>query len=47
MTPNDPILGVPNKEFASRTGIVMGFPMTHCEQHTDNPSAIVAPGAKG
>lgn len=46
--PNDhPMLVVSTKEFAGRTGIVMGFPMTHSEQHADNPFAIVAPGAKG
>jgi mRNA interferase MazF len=46
--PHDhPMLVVSSKEFASRTGIVMGFPMTHSEHHSDNPFAIAAAGAKG
>ena len=46
--PNDhPMLVVSTKAFAERTGIVMGFPMTHSESHANNPFAITAPGAKG
>ena len=46
--PNDhPMLVVSTMEFADRTGIVMGFPMTHAEFQADNPFAIAAQGAKG
>lgn len=46
--PNDhPMLVVSTKAFAERTGIVVGFPMTHADRHQDNPFAIAAPGAKG
>ena len=46
--PNDhPMLVVSTKEFADRTGIVMGFRMTHAKFHADNPFAIAAPSAKG
>ena len=46
--PNDhPMLVVSTMEFADRTGIVMGFPMTHAEFHADNPFAIAAQGANG
>lgn len=46
--PNDhPMLVISTKAFAERTGIVVGFPMTHSERHEDNPFAIAAPGAKG
>ena len=46
--PNDhPMLVLSTKAFAERTGIVVGFPMTHADRHEDNPFAIAAPGAKG
>jgi mRNA interferase MazF len=46
--PNDhPMLVMSAKAFAEKTGVVVGFPMTHAEHHADNPFAIVAPGAKG
>lgn len=46
--PNDqPMLVMSTKAFAERTGIVVGFPMTHANRHADNPFAIPAPGAKG
>lgn len=47
MPDDHPMLVVSAKAFAERTGIVVGFPMTHAEFHADNPFAIVAPGAKG
>jgi mRNA interferase MazF len=47
MPSDHPMLVVSAKEFAARTGIVMGFPMTHAEVHADNPFAIVATGPKG
>jgi mRNA interferase MazF len=47
MPDDHPMLVVSAKEFAARTGIVMGFPMTHSEYHADNPFAVVAAGAKG
>ncbi len=40
-----PMLVISTKPFAERTGIVVGFPMTHAERHADNPFAIAAPGA--
>lgn len=47
-TPNDhPMLVMSTKAFSERTGIVVGFPMTHSEFHADNPFAITATGAKG
>jgi mRNA interferase MazF len=46
--PNDhPMLVMSAKAFAEKTGVVVGFPMTHAEHHADNPFAIAAPGAKG
>ena len=46
--PNDhPMLVISAKAFADRTGIVVGFPMTHAEVHADNPFAIRAPSVKG
>lgn len=46
--PNDhPMLVISTKAFADRTGLVVGFPMTHSESHDDNPFAIAATGAKG
>lgn len=46
--PNDhPMLVMSTKQFAERTGLVVGFPMTHSERHANNPFAIAAPGSKG
>lgn len=45
--PDDhPMLVISTKAFNDRTGLVVGFPMTHAERHKDNPFAIPAPGAK-
>ncbi len=45
--PNDHLmLMISTKAFAEKTGVVVGFPMTHSVQHADNPFAISAPGAK-
>lgn len=46
--PDDhPMLVLSAKAFAERTGLVVGFPMTHSDRHKDNPFAIPAPGNKG
>lgn len=46
--PNDhPMLVLSTRSFVERTGIVVGFPMTHSDRHEDNPFAIAVPGAKG
>lgn len=46
--PNDhPMLVMSTRAFAERTGVVVGFLMTHAEFNADNPFAIVAAGAKG
>lgn len=46
--PDDhPMLVMSTQAFAQRTGIVVGFPMTHSDRHADNPFAIAAPGSKG
>ena len=47
MPDDHPMLVVSTKAFAERTGLVVGFPMTHSERHADNPFAIAATGAKG
>ena len=47
MSDDHPMLVISTKAFAERTGLVVGFPMTHAERHADNPFAIAAPGAKG
>lgn len=47
MPDDHPMLVISAKAFADKTGIVVGFPMTHSERHADNPFAISAPGAKG
>lgn len=45
--PNDhPMLVISTKSFAEKTSVVVGFPMTHFDQHADNPFAIAAHGAK-
>lgn len=46
--PNDhPMLVISTRAFNERTGLVVGFPMTHADRHADNPFAIPASGAKG
>jgi mRNA interferase MazF len=47
MPDDHPMLVISTKAFIERTGIVVGFPMTHSEQHQDNPFAIAAHSAKG
>jgi mRNA interferase MazF len=47
MPDNHPMLVISTKVFVEKTGIVFGFPMTHSEQHADNPFAIATQGAKG
>lgn len=47
MPSEHPMLVICTKAFAERTGLVVGFPMTHAEYHADNPFAIAATGAKG
>jgi len=42
-----PMLVLSAKAFAERTGIVVGFPMTHSQAHADNPFSIAAKGANG
>lgn len=47
MPSDHPMLVLSAKAFAERTGLVVGFPMTHSQVHADNPFAIAAKGAKG
>ena len=47
MPDDHPMLVMSAKSFADRTGLVVGFPMTHSEYHADNLFAIAASGAKG
>lgn len=47
MPDDPPMLVISTKAFNDRTGLVVGFPMTHAPRHADNPFAIPAPGAKG
>ena len=47
MPDDHPMLVISAKAFAEKTGIVVGFPMTHSDRHRDNPFAIAVPGAKG
>lgn len=47
MPDDHPMLVISTKAFNERTGLVVGFPMTHAERHADNPFAIPTPGAKG
>jgi mRNA interferase MazF len=42
-----PMLVASTRAFNERTGLVIGFPMTHSESHTDNPFAIPIQGPKG
>lgn len=46
--PNEhPMLVMSTKAFSERTGVVVGFPMTHAQFNADNPFAIAAKGDKG
>ena len=47
MPDEHPMLVMSTKAFAERTGLVVGFPMTHAQRHADNPFAIAAPGSGG
>lgn len=42
-----PLLVASTKAFNERTGIVIGFPMTHAEFNADNPFAVAMTGPKG
>lgn len=42
-----PMLVMSTRIFNERTGLVIGFPMTHAERHGDNPFAIPIQGPKG
>ena len=37
-----PLLVVSTRQFNEKTGIVIGFPMTHSERHKTNPFAVAA-----
>ncbi|WP_056404403.1 type II toxin-antitoxin system PemK/MazF family toxin [Massilia sp. Root418] len=41
-----PMLVSSPRAFNERTGIVIGFPMTHAEFNTDNPFAVAVQGPK-
>ena len=42
-----PLLVLSPKSFNEKTGIVIGFPMTHAQSHRDNPFALPFEGPKG
>jgi mRNA interferase MazF len=42
-----PMLVCSTRAFNERTGIVIGFPMTHAAFNADNPFAVAVQGAKG
>ena len=42
-----PMLVLSPRTFNEKTGIVIGFPMTHSEAHKDNPFALPFEGPKG
>ena len=42
-----PMLVLSPKSFNEKTGIVIGFPMTHADTHKDNPFALPFQGPKG
>jgi mRNA interferase MazF len=46
MSDPHPMLIVSTKTFNRRTGIVIGFPMTHSEMNADNPFAVKIVGPK-
>lgn len=41
-----PLLVASPRAFNDRTGLVIGFPMTHASFHADNPFAVPVQGAK-
>jgi mRNA interferase MazF len=41
-----PLLVASPRSFNERTGIVIGFPMTHAEYNADNPFAVTVQGPK-
>ena len=41
-----PMLIISTKAFVERTGLVIGFPMTHAEFNSDNPFAVTMQGPK-
>ena len=41
-----PMLIISTKAFVERTGLVIGFPMTHAEFNSDNPFAVAVQGPK-
>ena len=41
-----PVLVISTKAFAQRTGLVIGFPMTHSAFNFDNPFAVPVQGPK-
>jgi mRNA interferase MazF len=41
-----PLLVVSTRQFNEITGIVIGFPMTHSQQHESNPFAVRVTGPK-
>lgn len=46
--PNEhPMLVISAREFAEKTGIVVGFPMTHSAVNRTNPFAVETKGPKG
>jgi mRNA interferase MazF len=42
-----PMLVSSTRAFNERTGLVIGFPMTHSQAHQDNPFALPFQGPKG
>ena len=46
MPDDHPMLVISTKAFNERTGLVVGFPITHAARHAENPFAITSPGAK-
>ncbi len=42
-----PLLVCSTKTFNERTGIVIGFPMTHAQFNADNPFAVTVSGPRG
>lgn len=42
-----PMLVLSPRSFNDRTGLVIGFPMTHADMHKDNPFALPFEGPKG
>lgn len=40
----DPMLVISTRTFSERTGLVIGFPMTHSARHESNPFAVPVKG---